>query len=166
MKRVLKSLPEFRAKKHSSFKGLSIFVDEKEILKIKNVERYPTAKLTEDFRCLEGWEVKGVAWEGVRVSSLLSEVNLSPKIRWVLFGSGEFTWQIKLGDALKDTTLLATKMNGSSISTVHGGPLRLVFRGQRCFESVKSVDRIVLLKKGVNPTAELIAKSRIREKKQ
>ena len=46
-----------------------------------------------------------------------------------------------------------------------GGPLRLVFEGHDCYESVKSVDRIVACTDPSEGTAERIAKERLEKSK-
>ncbi len=164
--RKLSDLPVFQNPKRAS-RGLKLFVDDAfrnpTIITFKQIKKFPTVKLTENFKCLEGWEVEGVVWEGVPVSSVLSMMKLNPRFQWLLFGSGNFTWQISMRTGRRKTTILATKMHGKELTSSHGGPLRLVFKGHKCYESIKSVDRITALESRAKPTAELIATSRIRK---
>jgi DMSO/TMAO reductase YedYZ molybdopterin-dependent catalytic subunit len=160
---MLASLPIFQSKKRA-FSGLELLCDGSRdaiTLSLEDLEDLPQVKLTDDFKCLEGWEVEGVRWEGIRVSSILRKMKLSPEIRWFLFRSGTFTSLMSRRKAMSKTTLLATTMNGKKLSSTHGGPLRLVFKGQTCYESIKCVDQIVGLHRPIKTTAESIANSRI-----
>lgn len=132
-------------------------------LKGDTIEKLPRVKLTEDFKCLEGWTVKGVVWEGISVSSILRdwEGKLNHSYPFFLFGSGDYTCVLGRRRAFQETTILATKMHGRKLTRARGGPLRLVFRGHECYESIKSVDRIVMLEKPVETTARRIATTRI-----
>ncbi len=130
-------------------------------LSLNELEDLPTVKLTDDFKCLEGWVVSGVRWEGIPVSGVIGKMTLQPKMRWLLFGAGNFTCLMSRSQTMSETTILATKMNGRKLTPAHGGPLRLVFKGQKCYESIKSVDRIVALEKPQRATAKRIALSRI-----
>lgn len=134
-------------------------------ISMKEIEKLPKVKLTEDFKCLEGWMVKDVLWEGVSLSSILGdcEKKLNHPVPFFLIGSGDFTTQLSRQKAFKRTTILATKMRDRKLTPAHGGPLRLVFESHKCYESIKSVDRIMMLEKPVNTTARDIATSRIRK---
>jgi DMSO/TMAO reductase YedYZ molybdopterin-dependent catalytic subunit len=131
---------------------------------MNKIEKLPKVKLTEDFKCLEGWVVKGVVWEGVPVSGLLRscEHRLGYQGAFFLFGSKDFTCQLSRRIAFRKTTILATKMYGKKLTRIQGGPLRLVFQGHKCYESIKSVDRMVLLRARTKTTAHSIATARIR----
>lgn len=138
------------------------------IISLKDIEKLPKVKLTEDFKCLEGWMVKGVVWEGINVSSILRdwEKKLNHRASFFLFGSGDFTCELSRRKALRKATILATKMHGRKLTPAHGGPLRLVFESHKCYESIKSLDRIVMLEEPVKTTARLIATSRIARKRE
>jgi DMSO/TMAO reductase YedYZ molybdopterin-dependent catalytic subunit len=163
----LRRLPIFQEKK-TVFKGLSLIHDESKretvTLSLEELERSPSVKLTEDFKCLEGWKVEGVRWEGIPLSSVTARMNLSSKVRWFVIGAGNFTCLISRKRASRGSTILASKMDGRKLNSSHGGPFRLVFQGQKCYESIKSVDRIIAIEKPRKTTAERIAVSRIEEK--
>ncbi|MDH2902147.1 MAG: molybdopterin-dependent oxidoreductase [archaeon] len=163
-KRELRGLPVFRNKR-DIFKGLKLLYDNSNhnslTLSSKQLEEFPTIKLTDDFKCVEGWVVSGIRWEGIPVSSILSKMSLTPQVRWFLFGSGNFTCLLSKKRASEGTTLLATRMNGRRLTVPHGGPVRLVFKGQKCYENIKSVDRIIALERPAKTTAKRIAMSRI-----
>ena len=65
-------------------------------------------------------------------------------------------------DASKSTTILARKKFGKTLTeSFGGGPIRLVFVGEKCYESVKSVDKITVLSEATEGTARKIATSRL-----
>jgi len=121
----------------------------------------PKISLAEDFRCLEGWVVKGIVWEGVKVSCVLELAKLKPEATCLLFSSDGFSAALSVGKAFDNSTVLALGKGGKILDDYHGGPVRLVFHGQECYESVKSLDRIQALSGEVEGTAKRIALSRL-----
>ncbi|MDG6905553.1 MAG: molybdopterin-dependent oxidoreductase [Nitrososphaerota archaeon] len=137
-------------------------VGKKVQLSIDQIDSLPRVRLTQDFKCLEGWVVKDVAWEGVRVSDVLGLGNIEPEASYVLFSSRDYTSSMTIQDASKSTTIFARKKFGKTLSeSLAGGPIRLVFVGEKCYESVKSVDRITVLSEATEGTARSIATSRL-----
>jgi DMSO/TMAO reductase YedYZ molybdopterin-dependent catalytic subunit len=122
----------------------------------------PKISLTDDFCCMEGWLVKDICWEGVRLASVLSLLEPQPQARVVLLASDEFSVVLPLERALEDTTILALRKGGLVLDDFNGGPVRLVLRNQQCYESVKGLNRISLLDTGTEGTAERIALARLR----
>jgi len=94
------------------------------VFTLKELQLLPTVSLTKDFQCLEGWSVKGIAWEGIRVTDVLHHARLTKDARWILFGSGTFTAVIDRETALRDNTILAMKKGGKKLTSAHGGPLK------------------------------------------
>jgi len=131
------------------------------VLSPNQLRAFPTVKLSEDFRCLEGWVVKDVFWEGVPVSALLRAAGRKRSAKFLLFRAGDYTYTMDLKTALKNTTMLALRQSGKRLTTSRGGPMRLVFKGHDCYESVKWVESIDLLTKRSRSTARKIALSRI-----
>lgn len=121
----------------------------------------PKVSLTDDFRCLEGWVVKDVAWEGVKLSAVLALVAPKAEARYVLAAAGDFSVALPLARALEETTILALRKDGALLDAYHGGPARLVLRGQECYESVKSLDRLRLLAEAEEGAAARIALGRL-----
>lgn len=163
--RELQNLPAHQSSPDSKGRKLAIggLVRDPSVLTFDEVGKLPKVKLTEDFQCLEGWVVKDVLWEGVRISDLLQPAGLDRAARWVLFGAGEYTAVINLRIALRDTTILALKKSGRRLTRDQGGPYRLVFMGHQCYESVKCVDRVVALSEPIKGTARAIATARIKK---
>lgn len=130
-------------------------------LRYADIERLPNVSLTQDFRCLEGWVVSGIVWQGVRVSSVLKLAESKPEATSVMFSSGNYTTVLPITRALENSTILALGMRGKVLNSYHGGPVRLVFHGQECYDSVKSVNRIQVLVSHVEGTAKEIALARL-----
>jgi DMSO/TMAO reductase YedYZ molybdopterin-dependent catalytic subunit len=88
-----------------------------------------------------GWERGAVGqaeWSGVRLADVLARGGLKQGAGHVHFLGADgppspltppFLRSIPLEKALHPDTLLATRMNGRPIPTVHGGPLRLIVPG-------------------------------------
>jgi len=123
----------------------------------------PKVSLTDDFYCLEGWRVKDILWEGVKLSSVLDLAEPKVLARFVLLASDEFSVVLPIERALEETTILALRKGGIALDEFHGGPVRLVLRNQQCYESVKGLSRISVLDTNEEGTAERIALSRIRK---
>lgn len=120
------------------------------------------AAITDDFRCVEGWTAPGQRWEGVPLRRLLDAAGVLPAARYAAISAMDYTVAIALdGDDMYDT-LLATRLNGAPLLEQHGGPCRLVRRGQDCYASIKWVDRIRLAADLPAATAYQIAMARNR----
>jgi DMSO/TMAO reductase YedYZ molybdopterin-dependent catalytic subunit len=57
--------------------------------------------------------------------------------------------------------MLALKKWNKNLEFSEGGPLRLVFEGHDCYESVKSIDRIIVCSNMIEGTAQRIAMERL-----
>jgi DMSO/TMAO reductase YedYZ molybdopterin-dependent catalytic subunit len=130
-------------------------------LKYDDLLELPGVSLTDDFTCLEGWKVEGVAWEGVKLSEVLSILGALPETRFLRLASGNYSLVLPLERAKQPTTLLALRKDGAPLDAFHGGPVRLVLHGQECYESVKGLDKIEALAESEESTAADIALGRI-----
>ena len=102
------------------------------------------------------WTIGGVAnvvWGGVLLKELLEKAGLTDRSRHVAFegfgrpvgGSGvEFVRSIPIDKAI-DSTLLAYEMNGEPLPNEHGFPLRALPLGWYGANSVKWLNRIVIM---------------------
>ncbi len=136
-------------------------VDRPLTLTAEDLARLGSGEMVEDFKCEEGWVVPGQAWEGVPVSKIMSAAGPLAEARYVSFSAGGFTAVITLKEAHDATALLALRLNGEPLPTVHGGPCRLVVAGKDCFVSVKWVDHIEVTVEQPVETAREIALRRI-----
>jgi len=130
-------------------------------LSIQEVVSLPSVRVRDDFTCLEGWTVKGITWKGVRVSELLALAAAKSTARCVVFGSGDYTQGMSIKRCMEPTTILAYELNDTPLRAEHGAPLRLVSRGQECFESVKWVQSMHLTHEREQGSARKIALGRI-----
>ena len=120
------------------------------------------AAITDDFRCVEGWTAPGQHWAGVPLRRLLDAAGPLPAARYAAISAMDYTVAIALNGDDVDATLLATRLNGAPLPEQHGGPCRLVRRGQDCYASIKWVDRIRLTAELPGDTAYRIAMARNR----
>jgi DMSO/TMAO reductase YedYZ molybdopterin-dependent catalytic subunit len=127
-----------------------------EILKL------PTTCLTADFTCVEGWTVKDVEWEGVKVNMILDLADPIPSARYASFKAGEFTTTLSLADVCRNETILAYRHRGQPLAFEHGAPLRLIWASQECYESIKWVNHVELVEKYVEGTGKKIALDRLK----
>lgn len=90
--------------------------------------------------CTSGWYARS-DWRGVRVGRLLEAAGVSEQARYVSFRSVTgYRWALPVEEARE--TLLATRVDGETISDGHGFPLRLVAPDRRGFKWVKWVETV------------------------
>jgi len=128
---------------------------------IRDITNLPSVSVYDDFTCLEGWTVKGITWKGVRVSELLLLASAKPTAKCVVFGSGYYTQSLIIERCMEPTTILAYELNEAPLMPEHGAPLRLISRGQECFESVKWVDTMHLTDEHIQGSARQTALGRL-----
>lgn len=98
--------------------------------------------------CVDGWSAIA-QWSGVRLSEILAIVSPRSDARYVVFHcmdrderSVPYYESLDLNQANHPQTLLALKMNGSTIPVEHGAPVRLRVPTQLGYKSAKWVQRI------------------------
>jgi DMSO/TMAO reductase YedYZ molybdopterin-dependent catalytic subunit len=136
-----------------------------------DLEALANARLTDDFRCEEGWRVDDQAWEGVSLAELLQVVRPLPTARYAQVSAAGYSVAVSLfapdasgAEGLTPAhALLANRLNGEALPETHGGPCRLVIAGAVCYASVKWVDHIRLTAERPEETAAHIAAQRHRE---
>jgi len=106
--------------------------------------------MTRDFQCVTGWRVRDVEWTGVRLADLLDRAGVGPGASALHFTSfdGLYTESLTLDQARHNDVLIAYRMEGTSISQRHGGPVRLYVPPMYGYKSVKWLD-------GIEATAEV-----------
>jgi DMSO/TMAO reductase YedYZ molybdopterin-dependent catalytic subunit len=95
--------------------------------------------------CEEGWSYIA-EWTGVPLASVLREVGISAKAKYVVYRSMEESWwdSIDIDEAMHAQTLLSHSMNGEALAPEFGGPLRMRVPRQLGYKSVKYVNRILV----------------------
>jgi len=126
-----------------------------------DLEALANARLTDDFRCEEGWRVDQQAWEGVSLAELLQVVRPLPTARYAQVSAAGYSVAVPLfapgasgAEGLTPVrVLLANRLNGEALPEAHGGPCRLVIAGAIGYTSVKWVDHIHLTAERPEETA-------------
>lgn len=144
---VTGDLPD-RSKSRYELK-ISGLVDRPETLSYADLRAMPPTRLTRDFQCVTGWRVPDVLWKGVRLRDLLDRAGVQPKARAVRFTSfdGTYTESLTLSQARRDDVLVAYQLEGSDLSSEHGGPVRLYVAPMYGYKSIKWLDGIELVDK-------------------
>jgi DMSO/TMAO reductase YedYZ molybdopterin-dependent catalytic subunit len=81
-------------------------------------------------------------WTGTPLSLILEEAGALPEAASVRIISGSYTKTLSLEEATADGVFLAYEVNGETLPSEHGYPLRLVVRHQYGSNWVKWVERI------------------------
>jgi DMSO/TMAO reductase YedYZ molybdopterin-dependent catalytic subunit len=104
----------------------------------------PPRRVVADFRCVSGWSVPAVRWEGVALAGLLDEAGVDGRAAAVRFESadGAYTDYLDLAAARAAGVLLALRLRGSPLSPERGAPLRLVVPGSYGYRGVKWLRRV------------------------
>lgn len=104
----------------------------------------PAVKQVSDFHCVEGWGVKDVPWEGVRLSTIIALVQPKPNARFITFHSMADVYKdsLSLQQAMLPDALLAYKMYGKPLPAPHGAPLRLIFPRMYGYKGPKWLHRL------------------------
>lgn len=90
--------------------------------------------------------VSGAEWTGVPLSTLLDEVGVDPKAKWLLAEGGDasgVTRSIPLAEAMDDV-MIALYQNGERIRPNNGYPMRLLVPGFQGNVNIKWLRRIRL----------------------
>ena len=106
----------------------------------------PATVLRKDFQCVTGWRVHGVDWVGVKLADLLDAAGVKAGGGAVRFGSfdGLYTESLSMSEARRDDVIVAYKMEGKTVSHIHGGPVRLYVAPMYGYKSCKWLDRITV----------------------
>lgn len=96
-----------------------------------------------DFHCVTTWTQQSLEWSGwclVDVYRQLIEPRCQPRSDapyLVCFGLDGYRATLHLDDALSDEVLIADRLDGEPLSTMHGAPLRLVCPSHYGYKSIK-----------------------------
>lgn len=129
-------------------------------LAVDDVIKLPPDRLSLDFVCLEGWVVPNTDWVGVKVRTLLSLAGVMPEANYAVFKSSDYTECFPLAEAYD--ILVAYMHRGRLLTRERGGPFRLVFPRQKCYQSIKWLEEIELTRSLVEGTAFRTALARIK----
>jgi DMSO/TMAO reductase YedYZ molybdopterin-dependent catalytic subunit len=119
------------------------------------------AELVADFRCREGWRRLDERWRGVRLRTLLVLAGAAEAAGYVTVGSGEYIAVLSREQAEDERVLLALEHEGAASPRRAGFPRLVGPSDWDCFLSVKSVDRIEVIRQPQRATAAAIALARL-----
>jgi DMSO/TMAO reductase YedYZ molybdopterin-dependent catalytic subunit len=97
--------------------------------------------------CVEGWSAIG-KWTGVPLGALLTEAQLKPEARYIVFRCADdfsgipYYESIDLVDAFHPQTILAYGMNDADLAEGHGAPLRLRVERQLGYKQAKYIMQV------------------------
>ncbi len=110
--------------------------------------KLPSIETVQDFHCVTTWSRYDNRWGGVSVRTVLDQVRPMPTATHVLvhcFDSIGYTTNLALTDFARPENLLATHHDGTTLTTEHGGPIRLVVHHLYAWKSAKWVCGIEFL---------------------
>ncbi len=117
-------------------------------LSYKDLLALPTKQQYESMMCISnevgGPYMSSALWEGIPLADLLARGGaIKPgATKVVLYAADDYSDSIHLSKALEPTTLLALRMNGTTLPQGHGFPLRLLVPGIYGMKHVKWITRI------------------------
>jgi hypothetical protein len=111
---------------------------------LAQLKRFPARTQITHQACEEGWSFIA-EWTGVPLSYVLNLVRLRPQSKYVVFFAFDGYWDsLDMADAWHPQTLLVYGMNGQTLPTPHGAPVRLRVPRQLGYKSRKYLSRIMI----------------------
>jgi len=108
------------------------------------LQALPNETLTVDLHCVTKWSKLGTPWRGVRVETLLEDVETAAD--FVLAHSyGGYTTNMPLEDLLEGQAWIVYEYDGAPVPAEHGGPARLLVPHLYLWKSAKWVRELQLL---------------------
>lgn len=130
---------------------VSGLVDHPTTFTMAGLEAMPATSFVKTFQCVTGWKVPDVQWRGVRLSHILDTVGAHSSASAITFESydGADTESLTIDQARLSDVIVAYQMLGGSVSTAHGGPVRLYvapmygYKSLKWLSAVRVVDQVV-----------------------
>jgi DMSO/TMAO reductase YedYZ molybdopterin-dependent catalytic subunit len=130
--------------------NVSGLVERPTVFTLADLEAMPSTKFVKNFQCVTGWKVPDVAWEGVKLSDILTTVGVKPEAVALSFESydGADTESLTLDQARLPDVIVAYKMLGAPVTREHGGPVRLYvapmfgYKSLKWLSAIRVVDRV------------------------
>ena len=132
------------------------------VVSLSQIVKGPLEERIYRMRCVEGWSMI-IPWIGIPLSTLLKEVELTGKAKFVAFESYydpkimntsrnaginfPYVEGLRLDEAMHPLTLLAVGVYGDTLPVQSGAPVRLVVPWKYGFKGIKSITRIRLVEK-------------------
>lgn len=148
---VMASLDDYQAHLANGFSNWRLVVDGlvARPLSLSLAQLHSAPRRTQITRhdCVEGWSAIG-QWTGTPLGLLLRVAGISPAARYIVFhcadtfGDRPYYESIDLVDAFHPQTILAWGMNGQTLPTGHGAPIRLRVERMLGYKHAKFVMRV------------------------
>jgi DMSO/TMAO reductase YedYZ molybdopterin-dependent catalytic subunit len=120
--------------------SLSGLVAPELVLNYEDLLALPATERVYDIHCVTGWTKLDTRWKGVRITDLLSPVQVDHQAQHtVVQATGGWTTNLPLEELTRDDVLLAYEYDGRPLSAEHGGPVRLVVPRLYFWKSAKWV---------------------------
>jgi DMSO/TMAO reductase YedYZ molybdopterin-dependent catalytic subunit len=108
--------------------------------------KLPQTSDTSDFHCVTTWSKMDVAWEGVRLGTLLALAEPKPEATHVLTHAYDgYTTNLPLAEAVKEDVLVVHTAEGKPLALEHGGPARIITPQLYAWKGAKWIHRIEVL---------------------
>jgi DMSO/TMAO reductase YedYZ molybdopterin-dependent catalytic subunit len=143
-------IPEWRLTLNGLASGLSVSLNIRNLLASFQVHEQITRLV-----CVEGWSAIA-GWAGLRLDDLLRAYPPMSQAKWVRLESAvnlgpwgnpdPYYVSLDLSTARHPQTLLATHLNGKSLTVEHGAPLRLLVPVKLGLKNIKAITRITYTK--------------------
>jgi DMSO/TMAO reductase YedYZ molybdopterin-dependent catalytic subunit len=130
---------------------VSGLVDNPHIYTLAELEAMPRTSFVKDFRCVTGWVVPNVHWEGVKLSEVLDRAGVKDGAVALSFESydGADSESLTLEQARLPDVIVAHRMLGAPVTVEHGGPVRLYvapmfgYKSLKWLSAIRVVDQVI-----------------------
>jgi DMSO/TMAO reductase YedYZ molybdopterin-dependent catalytic subunit len=130
---------------------ISGLVHNPQALTLADLEAMPRTAFVQEFRCVTGWTVPDVHWEGVRLADILDLAGVEHGAVALTFESYDRTdtESLTLDQARLPQVIVAYRMLGAPVTTEHGGPVRLYvgpmfgYKSLKWLSAIRVVDSVI-----------------------
>ena len=105
----------------------------------------PQTEMTADFHCVTAWSRFGDTWGGVMFRDFFNEIEgtVDQAARHVMqHAYGGYTTNLPLEWMLDEDVMIAHSLNGASLPTEHGGPVRIFTPRRYGWKGAKWIHRL------------------------
>lgn len=103
----------------------------------------PSEVVTVDLHCVTKWSKLGTSWRGVRIETLLADIDTAADYV-VAHSYGGYTTNMPLEDLLEGQAWVVYEYDGEPVAAEHGGPVRLLVPHLYLWKSAKWVRELHL----------------------
>jgi DMSO/TMAO reductase YedYZ molybdopterin-dependent catalytic subunit len=122
---------------------LSGLVEPGKVVTWEQLLAYPAVEQTCDLHCVTTWSKLDTKWKGVRMSSVLAGLSVSPEARHTVIHAAQgWTTNLPLDELMRGDVLIAYEYEGRPLSAEHGGPVRLLAPSLYLWKSAKWLEGI------------------------